>query len=146
MSRSALAAAYRATTYRVQTCAGDFALRIGVLKPEFDDFLFRQPPPHVLAGRSSAAGWGIVTAYNPGVVLADCQNQLHQRRLRERIAASGWSFHGARNIADDAAWPEEASCLVLSVDEQQILALGREFCQLAVLYGRTGLAPALLWT
>jgi hypothetical protein len=139
-------AAYRATTYCVHTGEGDFALRIGVPNREFDAFLLRQPLPFVLAGCSSVAGWGIITAYNPGELLADCQNQLHQRRLRERIAASGWSFHDARNVADDAVWPEEASYLVQPVDEQQILALGREFRQLAVVYGRTGLAPALLWT
>jgi len=150
-----MAAAFLATTYRVETPAGVFDLRIGLVSSEFDEFLRRQPVSRAplaapAAFASQAIGWGIVTAHNPGERLADHQNALRQRRLRERIAASACAFLAASNIADGdddhpAGWPVEASYLVFPVDEQQVAALGREFCQLAVVCGETGSAPRLLW-
>lgn len=151
MSRRDIAAAFLATTYRVETPERAFDLRIGVVSTEFDEFLRRQPvspgkPAAAAAPARGLIGWGIVTAYNPGEVLADHQNESRQGRLRERIAASGYSFFAASNIADDGgAWPVEASYLVMPVNEQQVAALGREFRQLAVVYGEAGSAPRLLW-
>ena len=154
---TSIEAAFRATTYRVTTPEGGFALRIGVADRAFDDFLGRLPDapdpsdsPAIRATAGSSAvstrsGWGILTAYNPGVLLAEHDNRLRQERLRDRLAASGRHFLPACNLADDGAWPPEPSYLVLDVNEQQIVALGREFCQLAVVWGRRGAVPQLLW-
>ncbi len=148
-------AAFLATTYRVETPERFFDLRIGLVSTEFDEFLRRQwlalgSPATAAAPASPAIGWGIVTAHNPGERLADHQNALRQRRLRARIAASPCAFFAASNIADGggdhpAGWPVEASYLVFPADEQQVAALGREFGQLAVVFGETGSAPRLLW-
>ncbi|HRF03819.1 DUF3293 domain-containing protein [Accumulibacter sp.] len=154
-ARAEMEAAFLATTYRVETPERFFDLRIGCVSTEFDEFLRRQPvsvepPVAPAASTRRAIGWGIVTAYNPGERLADHQNERRQGRLRERIAASACFFFAASNIAAgdvdaDLGWPLEPSYLVLPVDEWQVAALGREFCQLAVVYGETGLAPRLLW-
>lgn len=138
-------AAFRATTYRVSTPVGDFALRIDRADAPFDDFLSRQPLVAAQHGASTGICWGIVTAYNPGTLLPDDDNHRRQQRLCEQIMASGWLFFPACNLADDGAWPEEPSYLLLHVDEEQMAVLGREFCQRAVVCGRTGLAPRLLW-
>lgn len=152
MSRAeaALEAAFLATTYRVETPERSFDLRIGVASAGFDEFLCRQAvslgKPAAAGPAGAAIGWGIVTAYNPGERLSEHQNEIRQRRLRERIAASAGACFAASNLPDaDAHWPVEPSYLVLPVDEQRLAALGREFCQLAVVYGETGLAPRLLW-
>ena len=42
MNRAALDAAFRATSYRVVTPEGIFALRIGVADAAFDAFLYRE--------------------------------------------------------------------------------------------------------
>ncbi|WP_374681912.1 DUF3293 domain-containing protein [Accumulibacter sp.] len=149
MSRAEIEAAFLATTYRVETPERSFDLRIGAVNAGFDEFLRRQSVSlgKLAAGPAPMAiGWGIVTAYNPGERLSEQQNEIRQRRLRERINASAGACFSASNLADaDAGWPVEPSYLVLPVDEQRLAALGREFCQLAVVYGETGLAPRLLW-
>jgi hypothetical protein len=146
MSRAALDAAFRATAYRVVTPDGIFALRIGVADAQFDVFLSREVAS--VQRQDSDAGaicWGIVTAYNPGVLLSAEENQRRQERLRGRIVAAGWRFFSGCNLADDGLWPAEPSCLVLHVDERQMRILGSEFDQIAVVCGRTGTAPRLLW-
>lgn len=151
MIASGIDAAFRATTYRVATPERVFSLRIGVVDGEFDDFLCRQllagPPLTITAGLPArkAIGWGIVTAHNPGVLLSEAQNELRQRSLHERIVASGWRCVVSSNVADGGLWPVEPSYFVLPVDAQQMAALGREFGQLAVVVGRRGSAPELLW-
>ncbi|WP_291987061.1 DUF3293 domain-containing protein [Candidatus Accumulibacter sp. ACC007] len=150
MSRAGMEAAFLATTYRVETPESTFDLRIGVVSAGFDEFLRRQSvslgKPAAAGPARTAIGWGIVTAYNPGERLSDHQNEIRQRRLHERLTALAGACFAARNLADaDADWPVEPSYLVLPVDEQLLAALGREFCQLAVVYGETGLAPRLLW-
>jgi len=154
---TSIEAAFRATTYRVTTPEGAFALRIGVADSAFDDFLGRLPDAldpldssaiRATAGSSAVStgpGWGILTAYNPGALLPEHENQLRQQRLRDRLAASGRRFLAGCNLADGGAWPPEPSYLVVDVNEQYIVALGREFCQLAVVWGRRGAVPQLLW-
>ena len=152
MNTCGIDAAFRATTYRVATPEGGFCLRIGVVDAAFDAFLCRQSLagwPLASVARTparEAVGWGIVTAYNPGALLSNEQNEHRQRRLCARIAASEWRCFAGSNIADDGVWPAEPSYLVVPVAAQQVLALGREFGQLAVVFGRRGAAPELLWT
>lgn len=151
MSSAALEAAFRATTYRVATPEGFFFLRIGIVDSAFDDFLLRYGAVDLhlatdgAAGRDAVMCWGIVTAHNPGRLLTDDENRLRHRRLYERIIVSGWRLLEASNIADAAAWPMEPGYLVLRANAEQLRALGQEFGQLAVLFGRTGSAPELLW-
>ncbi|MEF8699770.1 MAG: DUF3293 domain-containing protein [Candidatus Accumulibacter sp. UW26] len=143
MSRATLAAAFQATTYRVETPEGIFSLRIGTLDPVFDAFLLR----HAVAAAppAGAVGWAIVTAHNPGGLLGEDENRLRQKRLRQRILTAGWHFLPACNVADVVGWPLEPSFLLLPADEEQSRALAAEFGQLAVVFGRTGSAPQLLW-
>lgn len=136
MGSKALATAFRATTYRVETADGVFGLRLGELNPAFDGFLMRH----------GALRWALLTACNPGAVRQDDENPERQRRLRERIEALGWTSFPSLNIADDGEWPEEPGFLLLHVGEEEVRALGREFSQLACVCGETGAAPRLVWT
>lgn len=149
MSRAELEAAFCATTYRVTVPGGAFALRIGVAAPAFDAFLLRlaaqQPASDDEPGETTEICWGIVTAYNPGMLLSEEVNRLAQERLLRRIKALGWCFLPASNLADGGVWPVEPSYLVLWADEQRMRVLGSEFGQLAVVWGRTGSVPTLLW-
>ena len=149
MRRAALEASFRATTYRVTVPEGFFCLRIGVAHPAFDSFLLHRAPPTLPLGeqqREYTAGvcWGIVTAYNPGLLRSEDDNRLAQARLYERIAASGWPFLAACNLADGGSWPEEPSYLLLA-ETAEVASLGREFGQVAVVCGRTREAPQLIW-
>ena len=135
MSPAALADAFRATSYRVETTAGIFDLRIGMLNPDFDIFLRCQ----------GANCWGLLTAYNPGGVRCDEDNQEGQRRLLEQLKELGWIFLSACNVADDSAWPDEPSVLILQVNETKLITLAAEFAQLAIVCSEVGAAPRLVW-
>lgn len=151
MTRAVLEAAFRATTYRVTTPAGIFSLRIGVADQAFDAFLRHQilctphSPGNAENGIGAGSCWGIVTAHNPGRHLSERENRLAQERLRDLIRDSGLPSLAACNLADDDAWPMEESCLVLGADEEQMRGFGSSFGQLAVVCGRIGAAPRLLW-
>ncbi|WP_291994771.1 DUF3293 domain-containing protein [Candidatus Accumulibacter sp. ACC003] len=126
-------------------------MRIGVADSGFDDFLGRlTTSPERLAALAGGpvdglVGWGIVTAYNPGSLLSEDQNSLRHLRLYDRLSASRWLFLAGCNVADDNLWPAEPNYLVLDVQPPDIVALGREFGQVAVVWGRRGTAPKLLW-
>ena len=149
MSRAELEAAFCATTYRVTVPEGSFALRIGVAAPAFDAFLLRLatqwPASDDEPGETTEMCWGIVTAYNPAALLSEQVNRLAHKRLLKIIKALGWFFLPASNVSDGGVWPVEPSCLVLWADEQRMRVLGSEFGQLAVVCGRTGSVPKLLW-
>ncbi len=151
MNSNGLAAAFRSTTYRVSTPEGDFALRVGVADSAFDDWLGRwslSPERPAIAAptvATAAVGWGIVTAHNPGTVLAAHQNELRQQRLRDRLTALAWPFLPGCNLADDDLWPPEPSFLLLAVTPLQVMAIGREFEQRAVICGKRGSLPELCW-
>ncbi len=137
MSRSLLEAAFRATTYRVETAEGVFDLRIESRHPAFDDFLRRQ----------GASCWGIVTACNPGASpLREAENQERQSRLLDRVSELGWTAFKACNRADEGAWLPEPGLLLLRADEACLRCLAAEFGQLAFIVGTTGTAPRLAWT
>ena len=130
-----LDAAFRATCYRVDSAAGKFDLRIGVVNRAFDDFLRGQ----------GVSCWGLVTAYNPGGVRCDEQNAARQRRLLGRSQQLGWRCFAADNIADDGRWPLEPSVLILQVSEAELCALASEFSQAAIVCGEVGFPPRLVW-
>jgi len=137
MKAAALEAAFRATTYRVDTPEGVFDLRIGVADPVFDSFL---------RGRGIAC-WAIVSAFNPGAMQQPAEeNRRRQQLLRERVTALGYRFCAALNLPDADDWSPEPSLLVLEMGEAQGRALAGEFSQLAVVCGDTGAAPRLVWT
>ncbi|MBP6708734.1 MAG: DUF3293 domain-containing protein [Candidatus Accumulibacter sp.] len=151
MRTAALEAAFRATTYRVTTAEASFALRIGVADPAFDAFLLRHaaavPRPAAADRLPSRADvcWGIVTAYNPGALLASAENRVRQRRLQQQLVAGGWCFLSTGHFGDAGDWPEEPGYLILHAEEEQVRRLASEFGQLAVVCGRTGSAPRLVW-
>lgn len=136
MSIQVREAAFRATTYRVETPGRCFDLRIGQRDPAFDDFLRAQ----------GVSFWGILTACNPGAEqLPAAENQHRQDGLRVRLASLDCRILDACNVADDEDWPAEPSYLILQADEEILRALAAEFSQLAVVCGDAGSAPRLLW-
>ena len=135
MKTVALDAAFRATCYRVDSAAGQFDLRIGVVNRAFDDFLRAQ----------GARRWGLITAHNPGGVRCDDQNAARQQALLSRIESLSWSWLPACHLADDGCWPAESGVLILGIGEAALGALAVEFSQAAVVYGELGEAPRLVW-
>ena len=132
-----LDAAFRATTYRVETPDYVFNLRIDVAAPTFA-FWLRQ---------HGVSRWGIVTACNPGGALLPCgENALRHAALQARIAELGFRHVPASNHADAGDWPVEPGFCVLDQDEKQLLELAAGFGQSAIVCGQSGSAVArLVW-
>ena len=136
MRIAALEAAFRATTYRVETDEGVFDLRIGLSNKMFDVFLRRK----------DVSCWGIVTAFNPGGIRSDDANLRCHHQLLEKLQASSWIYLPACNLADDEAWPDEHGFLILQASEKEVCNLAAERCQLACVCGDVGTLPRLVWT
>lgn len=136
MSRSTLEAAFRATTYRVETPGAVFDLRIGETNPGFAAFLRQQ----------GVSSWGVVTACNPGGNLSPDRNRVRNEELLERIKALGWRFYPAGNHADARDWPIEPAFCVLDANVATLISVAADFGQVAVVYGETEKRDVmLLW-
>lgn len=136
MRTAELEAAFRATTYQVETPEGIYGLRIGLPNRAFDEFL----------GRRGVSCWGLVTACNPGGVKDEHGNAGRQHRLHEMLREQGRSFLAVRNIADDGLWPVEPAYLLLQASERETCKLAAGFDQLACVCAETGTSPRLVWT
>lgn len=131
----ALLAAYRQTTYWVigrEVCHG---LRIGAHHPGIDTLL----------DEFAAGCWAYLTAWNPhSRLLSADENAARQRRLCERLSASGHCFLSGRSIADDRGWPSEESVWVPGLDPSSARGIAQEFAQYAWVTGNRGEAAELI--
>lgn len=133
---SHLEAAFRATTYRIETETGWFEVRIGQHHPAFDAFLVSR----------GANRWSIVTACNPGGQRCPAVTNTQARlRLLARAEALGFSHCLASNRADDGQWPVEHGVLLIGTTEDESRRLACEFGQLACVIGDPGSVARLLW-
>lgn len=130
-----LVATYEAATYRVFWNPDTFDLHVGKTHPAFDARL-----------RSHAiASWAFVTAWNPqSQPLSKLENDLRQQVLKEELTEAGYHFLPAVGMGDDPPWEEE-SLLVLQMEREPAVALGRQWNQHAIVHGMVGAPAALVW-
>jgi len=133
---SDLEAAYRSTTFGVETESGTLNIRLGVVNRPLDSLLEER----------RAHSWAYVTAHNPGSCLLTAQeNSERHHCLVQYIKEHGQTYLPGQGVGDGGDWPAEESLLVLDVTEENAVALGAKFGQNAVVFGRRGDAPQLLW-
>jgi hypothetical protein len=134
--RDQLEAAYRATMYCVETPDSRFALRIGQPSAELD---------RLLANKQESR-WAYLTACNPkSNRQSDAENEHAQRQLLKMLTAEGYLLFFGIGIGEAGDWPPEPSVLVVGIDELAAVALGRQFGQAAIVVGRVGESPRLVW-
>jgi len=135
--RERLAAAYRATRYRVcDSPLGAFLIRCGERSPELATLLAAEP----------VGQWAFVTAENPGSVpLGPAANAERMRQLRAAVEAAGYRYHPGRGEGPGGDWPAEESLLIIGIPEAEAVALGRRFGQLAILAGGRDEPARLVW-
>ncbi len=136
--RASLEAAYRGTDYCVQLPAGELRLKVD-RQQEDEERRLREE-----AGVESH--WAIVTPCNP--VSQALSTQANQERL-DRLAAS-LEAQSIRHIASvnrdpQGKWPDEPGFLLCDPLPGLAEQLGRRFQQNAILTGKLGEAPQLLW-
>ena len=82
---------------------------------------------------------------NPGsVTLTAQENAARQRQLENSVPDLGFVSYPGEGIADDGRWPPEPSLLILGIGRDGAKRLGREFGQLAIVYGEARREAELL--
>lgn len=86
-----------------------------------------------------------ITAYNPfSVPTSDVENQAAHAHLRDRLLHMTKRVRSGEGRARDGAWPPEPSFMALGIDYDTACALGREFCQNAIVFVGADAVPALV--
>src|SRR5438046_2025604 len=118
--------AYGKTAFNVDTPRGPLSLRIGQRCLELDS----------LMAYHGVSRWAYVTAFNPGSIgLSDTENAARQGELHAAVAALGFSLYRGEGAPDDGRWLPEPSLLIVGIGRRDATHLGREFGQVAILYG-----------
>jgi hypothetical protein len=129
MTDDALLAAYRRTRFCADTTQGRIVIRVSESHPELDAIL----------RATGLETWAYVTAFNPGSVRqSDVENDTRQRELEDAIRRLGHPMFAGEGIGDDRTWPPERSVLVLGIEREAAVQLGRRFGQRAIVCGQVG--------
>lgn len=134
---TALLAAYTAAQYRIDLDAGTaLILRVQQHDPRHDSLLRAAGCQH---------HWHLLSACNPGSQRLEAQeNAARTAALRAALAQRQWEYCPAVSEAADGDWREPGYC-VFDADPEALLALTRHYGQAAILAGRLGEAPQLVW-
>jgi hypothetical protein len=120
-----LEAAYHATTYRV--FSPPIEIRTGAAPNALDQLLEQY----------SAVEWAFISAWNPmSQQLTPAENETAHQQLLEAVAAFP-HFEGA-GVGDDGLWEPERSLLILGINFDKAVELGRLFRQQAIVCGEKG--------
>ena len=134
-SRDELEKAFRDTAYEFDTPAGGARLRI-------------DEPSAALAAVQAALGVecsGLITAWNPrSGPRSLAENEVENGRLLGQLATLGFDAWPARHVAPQPEW-HERGFFVPGIGLAQLLELGREFDQHAVLHSDDHSVPRLAW-
>jgi len=136
--RDLLDALYRRTRYVALLDAAQLDLRIGLADPAADERLRRE------AGCLRA--WAMVTPCNPrSRPLSEADNAARYDAMRADLAAMGQRFVAAVGRDPDGQWPDEPGFLLVDPPDPLAVELAERWDQNAIVTGRPGEAPALLW-
>jgi hypothetical protein len=136
MDRTQLEAAYRHTHYRVRTPDGGFVIRIG------------QPCAalETLLRETGASCWAFITACNPRSQSLSAEvNAKRMAQLTAMLTEEDLAVIPGEGADPDGGWPPEESVLVLDIEREEALELGRAWEQNAIVCGEAGGLPELLW-
>ncbi len=136
LGRESLEAAYRRTEYRVRAPEGTFTIHIGA-RCEVLEALLREV---------GARSWAFVTACNPrSQPLSDEVNARRQAQLLAMLSEQERALIPGEGVDPAGDWPAEASVLILDIERDEALELGRVWDQNAIVYGEGNGSAELLW-
>ena len=127
--------AFRNTRYHAETQDGSLVIQIDTTCPELDAIL----EAHDLEN------WAYLTAFNPqGCCAPDAYNREAQHRLEYEINERQLTWHPGSTEAEHGDWPPESSCLILGIDQEDAIELGRRYGQAAIVTGHRGAKAKLV--
>jgi Protein of unknown function (DUF3293) len=135
-ARQALERAYLETNYRVLCATDSIDIRIGVSNVALDTLLQAR----------GVHNWAFVSASNPrSQMKPDEDNARRHGEMTRSLHAERRLFVDALGMPDHADWMPERSVLILGIARPEALALARRWQQNAIVYGRLGELPELVW-
>ncbi|NJB87607.1 hypothetical protein GGR26_003391 [Lewinella marina] len=127
-----LAQAYRNAVYVVN----GYELKIDEPHPDFDAWLSRRGHRYYL----------ILTAFNPySTPLPEPVNEARHHTLIELLDRRGMPYVAAAGSDPEGGWPEERGVCLLDPSPEAGCAIGRLYQQHAIVVGRRGESPDLVW-
>lgn len=131
-----LAAAYRATCYRVYLPGGILELRVDEESAALKAWMKQQ----------RVSTFAIISAYNPASVAATSEvNTTRQSALECELLTGNYEPYASTNLPDDESGMVEESCFVTDIAEEDACALAAAFGQKAIVFGRDDAVPKLVW-
>lgn len=139
MPRSHLQEAYARTEYRVQLSpAPDLVLQVDRYRPDDDLRLQREC--------GIRTHWAVITPCNPhSQPLDDAANARRLDELAGLLPSRGLEWCPSLNRDPQGQWPDEPGFLLCDPPPGVVEDLARRFSQNAIVTGRLGKAPQLLW-
>ena len=136
LTKTELAAAYRATTYRVFLPGGYADLRIGEANEVLSAWL----------ERTGVEGFAIITAYNPGSNPMPAEkNAEQQSKLECDLLEGHYEPYAGENVPDNDGSLVEETCFVPDITQEDACALAEDFGQYAIVCGGADGIPQLIW-
>ena len=127
--------AYRSAVYEVYTDNKTIQLFIAENNPQID-----------LLSRHNYFSWALVTAYNPhSQCLSPAENHQRHQSMLELLQVRDYVLFDGVGKDSNGLWTPEVSVLILGIQRQDALALGKMFCQNAIVYGELNKISQLLW-
>lgn len=125
---------YRSADYVIDDAGIKLTIRLDRLNPELQEFLRDQ----------NIDTWAFMTAYNPHSQPSPPElNAARQTEMIRTIEGFGHRyFHG---YGTGKEWDPEPSLFVLDIWREDALNIAASFEQHAILWGKSGGEPQLLW-
>lgn len=127
--------AYRGTTFEAETPVGRVEIRVGGEDERIDRLL----------EFCSAESWAFLTAWNPeGTFTNETENRRRQEELESEFDERDCRTFPGEAVPDPAEWAPEQALLVVGLSRDEVLQVGREYGQDAVVWGRRGEPAGLI--
>ncbi|MFK8006639.1 MAG: DUF3293 domain-containing protein [Saprospiraceae bacterium] len=126
--------AYLATIYEVKYLG--LHLQIGVENWDLEEFLID----------NNAFSWAFISAWNPfSKPLSQSENNIRHSKLVDFAKKKHWVFAEGFGVPQNKDWDAEKSLFILDISRNEAIHLGKKFDQKAIVIGRLGKAPELLF-
>lgn len=128
--------AYKATDFVVEDDETNIVIRIGQMNSKLDNLLAKR----------EIENWAFITAFNPrSEQLTDEENADRHSELLAVTKAGDYEFLNGYGRGPVGDWPPEKSLLIFNVDREAAKKIGKRFGQNAIVAGRIGDFPELVW-
>ena len=129
-------AVYLQADYVVLEGQNKIVIRISEPSAELDELL----------KQNEAKSWAFMTAYNPfSKLLSEEENAARQADLQRLLQERNFRFLNGYGESPNGDWNAEPSVFVFEIDRQTAVEIGRQFDQHAIVFGKTGELPELVW-